>query len=115
MPLITLAEIIQASWALSPAERLQLLDAMWDAEHPDAWPALSPEWLTEVRIRSAAFDADHTNASPWQDVQARVRRTACSDPRAVDRPQARDQDDRAECGRHEAADEARSGKPEQAE
>ena len=115
MPLITLAEIIQASWALSPAERLQLLDAMWDAEHPDAWPALSPEWLTEVRNRSAAFDAGRMNASPWQDVQARVRRTACSDPRAVDRPQARDQDDRADRCRHEAADEARSGKPEQAE
>lgn len=76
MPLTTLAEIIQASRALSPAERLQLLDAMWDAEHPDAWPALSPEWLTEVRNRSAAFDAGHMNASPWQDVQARVRRSA---------------------------------------
>ena len=47
MPLTTLAEIIHASRALSPAERLQLLDAMWEAEHPDAWPALSPEWLTD--------------------------------------------------------------------
>lgn len=43
MPLTTLAEIIEAARALSPAERLQLLDAMWDAEHPDAWPVLSPE------------------------------------------------------------------------
>ncbi len=42
MPLTTLAEIIQAARALSPAERLQLLDAMWDAEHPEAWPVLSP-------------------------------------------------------------------------
>ena len=53
MPLTTLAEIIEAARALSPAERLQLLDAMWDAEHPDAWPALSPEWLAEVRQRFA--------------------------------------------------------------
>jgi len=37
------AEIIEAARALSPAERLQLLDAMWDAEHPEAWPVLSPE------------------------------------------------------------------------
>ena len=49
MPLTTPAEIIEAARALSPAERLQLLDAMWDAEHPEAWPALSPEWLAEVR------------------------------------------------------------------
>jgi putative addiction module component (TIGR02574 family) len=76
MPLTTLAEIIEAARALSPAERLQLLDAMWDAEHPEAWSALSPEWLTDVRNRSAAFDAGRTNASPWQDVQARVRRSA---------------------------------------
>ena len=76
MPLTTLAEIIQAARALSPAERLQLLDAMWEAEHPDAWPALSQEWLAEVQNRSAAFDAGRMNASPWQDVQARVRRSA---------------------------------------
>ena len=43
MPLTTLAEIIEAARALSPAERLQLLDAMWDAEHPEAWPVPSPE------------------------------------------------------------------------
>jgi hypothetical protein len=43
---------------------------MWDAEHPDAWSALSPEWLAEVPDRSAAFDAGRMNASPWQDVQA---------------------------------------------
>jgi hypothetical protein len=52
MPLTTLAEIIQAARALSPAEQRQLLDAMWDAEHPDAWPVLSPEWLAEVRDHS---------------------------------------------------------------
>lgn len=46
------------------------VDAMWDAEHPDAWSALSPEWLAEVPDRSAAFDAGRMNASPWQDVQA---------------------------------------------
>ena len=51
MPLTTLAEIIQAARALSPAERLQLLDAMWDAEHPDAWPVLSPG--LKRRLRSA--------------------------------------------------------------
>ena len=76
MPLTTLAEIIQAARALSLTERLQLLDVMRDAEHPDAWPALSPEWLAEVQNRSAAFDAGRMNASPWQDVQARVRRSA---------------------------------------
>ena len=48
MPLTTLAEIIEAARALSPAERLQLLDAMWDAERPEAWPVLSPEGNREM-------------------------------------------------------------------
>jgi putative addiction module component (TIGR02574 family) len=76
MPLTTLAEIIEAARALSPTERLQLLDAMWDAEQPDAWPVLSPEWLAEAGRRSAAFDTGGMKASPWEDVQSRVRRSA---------------------------------------
>jgi len=40
---------------------------------------------------------------------------AISDPRAVDRPQARDQNDRADRGRHEAANEARCSEPDHTE
>ena len=71
-----LQEIIDAARTLSPAERLWLVDAVWDDEHPENWPALSPEWLAEVQRRSAEFDAGRMKASPWEDVQARVRRKA---------------------------------------
>ena len=53
MPMTTLQEIIDAARTLSPAERLRLVDAVWDDEHPENWPALSPEWLAEVQRRSA--------------------------------------------------------------
>ena len=76
MPMTTLQEIIDAARALSPAERLRLVDAMWDEQHPESWPALSPEWLAEVRRRSAEFDAGRMKASPWEEVQARVRQKA---------------------------------------
>ncbi len=40
MPMTTLQEIIDAARTLSPAERLRLVDAVWDDEHPENWPAL---------------------------------------------------------------------------
>jgi putative addiction module component (TIGR02574 family) len=76
MLMTTLQEIIDAARTLSPAERLRLVDAVWDDEHPKNWPALSPEWLAEVQRRSAEFDAGRMKASSWEDVQARVRRKA---------------------------------------
>jgi putative addiction module component (TIGR02574 family) len=71
-----LQEIIDAARTLSPAERLQLVDAVWDDEHPENWPTLSPEWLAEVQRRSAEFAAGRMKAFPWEDVQARVWRKA---------------------------------------
>lgn len=73
MPLTTLAEIIEAAWALSPAERLQLLDAMWDAEHPETWPVRSPEWHREIlkarRESPAAWLA-------WEETKTSLRQLA---------------------------------------
>jgi putative addiction module component (TIGR02574 family) len=74
--LMTLQEVIEAAKALSPDDRLRLVEAVWDEEHPEDWPALSPEWLSEVQRRSADFDAGRATARPWQEVQTRVRRKA---------------------------------------
>jgi putative addiction module component (TIGR02574 family) len=76
MQMSTLQEIIDAARLLSPADRPRLVDAVWDDDHPDNWPALTPEWLAEIRQRSAEFDAGRMTASPWEDVQTRVRRKA---------------------------------------
>jgi putative addiction module component (TIGR02574 family) len=65
-----------ASPTASPADRLRLVDAVWQDDHPETWPALDPEWLAEIRRRSAEFDAGRMTASPGEDVQARVRRKA---------------------------------------
>ena len=76
VPMTTLQEIIDAARTLSPTDRLRLVDAVWDDEHPENWPALTPEWLAEVQRRSAEYDAGRMKAFPWEDVQARVRRKA---------------------------------------
>jgi len=76
MSMTTLQEIIDAARTLSPTDRLRLVDAVWDDEHPENWPALTPEWLAEVQRRSAEYDAGRMKAFPWEDVQARVRRKA---------------------------------------
>jgi len=49
MPMTTLQEIIDAARTLSPAERLRLVDAVWDDEHPENWPALSTGPNAETR------------------------------------------------------------------
>jgi len=64
----TLEQIIDAAKSLSPADRLRLVEAVWDDEHPEQWPALSPEWLAEIQRRSAEFDAGRMTAFQWQDV-----------------------------------------------
>lgn len=69
----TLQEIIDAARMLSPAERLRLVDAVWDDEHPENWPALSPEWhreILKVRRESPAVWLD------WEETKASLRQLA---------------------------------------
>ena len=72
----TLQEIITAVKALSPADRLRLVDTVWDETSPDTWPTPSEEWIKEVQRRSSEYDAGRMTASSWPEVQARARRKA---------------------------------------
>ena len=72
----TLQEIIRAVKLLSPADRLRLIDTVWDETSPDTWPKPSEEWIKEVQRRSSEYDAGRMTASPWPEVQARARREA---------------------------------------
>lgn len=72
----TLQDVLDAARQLSAAERLQLLDALWEGVPPSDWPVPSDEWIAEARRRSAEYDQGRMSASNWPDVRARSRRKA---------------------------------------
>ena len=72
----TLDAVLVAAQTLPPADRVRLLDALWDTVPPEDWPAPSKEWLEESRSRSADYDAGRMTSSPWPEVRERARREA---------------------------------------
>jgi putative addiction module component (TIGR02574 family) len=54
---------------LPVADRIQLIEALWDTVPEDALPPLSAEWLTEIESRSAEYDAGSVAAVPWEQVR----------------------------------------------
>ena len=59
---------------LSPEQRCELIDLIWDSL-PDDVPFHPPAWhLRELQRRIAAADADPGAAEPWEAVLARLSR-----------------------------------------
>jgi putative addiction module component (TIGR02574 family) len=59
---------------LSPQERYELIDLIWDSLPTDA-PFTPPDWhVRELEQRIAAADADPGAAEPWEVVLARLSR-----------------------------------------
>lgn len=72
----TFGDVLDAARALTPADRMRLVDALWESTPPAEWPIPSAEWIAEAQRRSAAYDAGRASAAPWADVRARARRKA---------------------------------------
>jgi putative addiction module component (TIGR02574 family) len=59
---------------LSPAERLDLIAAIWDSLSDSLEELPMPEWhRRELERRLAACEADPTAGSTWEEVKARLR------------------------------------------
>lgn len=59
---------------LSPQQRLELIDLIWDSI-PEEIPYAPPDWhLRELERRIAAADADPAAAEPWEAVRTRLSR-----------------------------------------
>ena len=71
-----LQAVLADATQLPLADRMQLIDALWDTVPEDALPPLSEEWLAEIRRRSAEFDAGHAVTVPWEQVRADALRRA---------------------------------------
>ncbi len=59
---------------LSPAERIQLAEDLWDsvAARPELLPALSDDQRQEIERRVAEHARDPSLALSWEDVRARL-------------------------------------------
>jgi putative addiction module component (TIGR02574 family) len=59
---------------LSPAERIQLAEDLWDsvAAHPENLPPLTDEERREIDRRLAAHDTAPETAIDWEDVRKRL-------------------------------------------
>jgi len=58
---------------LSPAERLELIGAVWETLSPADAPVTAEEKVL-LDARLAALDNSPEDQSPWSEVQARLRR-----------------------------------------
>ena len=59
---------------LSPAERIQLAEDLWDsvAAQPDLLPALSDDQRQEIERRVAEHVRNPSSALRWEDVRTRL-------------------------------------------
>jgi putative addiction module component (TIGR02574 family) len=69
-------DVLTAVRTLTNADRIRLVDAIWEDVPAADWPLPSEEWIAEVQRRSAEYDAGRMTAATWPEVQARARQKA---------------------------------------
>jgi putative addiction module component (TIGR02574 family) len=55
---------------LPVADRLDLIDAIWNTVPAESLPPLTEEWLAEIQRRSSQYDAGAVQTVPWEQVRA---------------------------------------------
>jgi putative addiction module component (TIGR02574 family) len=70
LPMSDLNSLLTDASQLPLAERLELIEALWDTVPEDALPPLSDAWKAEIRRRSAAFEAGTAQTIPWDTIRA---------------------------------------------
>jgi putative addiction module component (TIGR02574 family) len=69
-----MTELLQELLKLSPAERIQLAEDLWDsvAADPDSAPPLTEAQRAEIERRLADHVRNPDSAASWEDVRARL-------------------------------------------
>jgi putative addiction module component (TIGR02574 family) len=57
---------------LSPAERLQLAEELWDSVKPEEMPPLTPDQMQEIERRYEELVRDPEMGATWDEVKARI-------------------------------------------
>jgi putative addiction module component (TIGR02574 family) len=63
---------------LSPSERLMLVQDLWDSLSEEDI-SLTPEQKDELDCRKAAYQANPSSGSSWEDVKCRIIERLCSE------------------------------------
>ena len=66
----TLDTILSDAARLPVADRLELIEALWNTVPERELPPISDEWRAEIAKRSAEFDAGQVPTVPWSQIKA---------------------------------------------
>jgi putative addiction module component (TIGR02574 family) len=58
---------------LSPAERLEIMEELWDSLSPEELPPLAPEQVKEIKQEWAEHLKNPGSAEAWEDVRRQLR------------------------------------------
>lgn len=72
--MLTYETLLADAAQLPVADRIQLMDAIWETLPDDSMPPLSDEWIAEIQRRSAEFDSGSVKTIPWEQVKAEALR-----------------------------------------
>ncbi len=72
--MLTYETLLSDAAQLPVADRIQLIDALWETLPDDSLPPLNHEWIAEIQRRSAAFDSGAVETIPWEQVKAEALR-----------------------------------------
>jgi putative addiction module component (TIGR02574 family) len=67
---------------LPVADRIQLIEALWETVPVDSLPPVSDEWLEEIRRRSAEYESGSVQTVPWEKIRADALRRVGVEPNA---------------------------------
>lgn len=65
------ADLLAEALKLSPSDRLQLIEALWDTLSEENIPA-TPDERALLDARLADLEANPADQSPWSEVRARL-------------------------------------------
>jgi putative addiction module component (TIGR02574 family) len=65
------ADLLAEALKLSPSDRLQLIEALWDTLSEEDIP-VTPEERALLDARLADLEANPGDQSPWSEVRARI-------------------------------------------
>ena len=62
--------LLQELMQLSPAERIELAQDLWDSVGPEEFAPLTPEQEAEIDRRLTEYEKDPSRAIPWEEARA---------------------------------------------
>jgi putative addiction module component (TIGR02574 family) len=65
--------LLEEAMQLSPAERIELVQDIWDSIADRDFPPLTAEQEREIERRMAEHDKDPSRTSSWEEVRKRIR------------------------------------------